>query len=123
METENLFDRFGAVLKDYIDDEDAQKRRYAKNAQHKIESTQKSESEEQYERLLYMQNAHCRPAVFPRAEQQTKGANDTSFAQKHAENPKRVNTRPFNGRRNLCVSSGAQRRPTRELSWQRSSKA
>ncbi|UTC64406.1 UbiA prenyltransferase family protein [Treponema sp. OMZ 792] len=30
METENLFDRFGAVLKDYIDDEDAQKRRYAK---------------------------------------------------------------------------------------------
>ena len=116
METENLFDRFGAVLKDYIDDEDAQKRRYVKNAQHKIESTQKSESEEQYERLLYMQKAHCRPAVFPRAEQQTKGANDTSFAQKHAENPKRVNTRPFNGRRNLRVSSGVQRRPTRELS-------
>ena len=55
METENLFDRFGAVLKDYIDDEDAQKRRYAKNAQNKTESTQKSESEEQYERLLYMQ--------------------------------------------------------------------
>ena len=93
-----------------------QKRRYAKNAQNKTESTQKSESEEQYERLLYMQNAHCRPAVFPWAEQQTKGANDTSFAQKHAENPKRVNTRPFNGRRNLRVSSGAQRRPTRELS-------
>ena len=45
-----------------------QKRRYAKNAQNKTESTQKSESEEQYERLLYMQNAHCRPAVFPRAE-------------------------------------------------------
>ena len=75
METENLFDRFGAVLKDYIDDEDAQKRRYAKNAQNKTESTQKSESEEQYERFLYMQKAHCRPAVFPRAEQQTKGVN------------------------------------------------
>ena len=116
METENLFDRFGAVLKDYIDDEDAQKRRYAKNAQNKTESTQKSESEEQYERLLYMQNAHCRPAVFPRAEQQTKGANDTFFAQKHAEKPKRVNARPFNGRRNIRLSSVAQRRPTRELS-------
>ena len=116
METENLFDRFGAVLKDYIDDEDAQKRRYAKNAQNKTESTQKSESEEQYERLLYMQNAHCRPAVFPRAEQQTKGANDTSFAQKHAEKPKRVNAHPFNGRRNIRLSSGAQRRPTCGLS-------
>ena len=31
--------------------------------------------------------------------------------------------RPFNERRNIRLSSGAQRRPTRELSWRRSSES